>query len=153
MTSYYLFNGLEFELLDLFSQLGKEKKMSVPIIFITTFQIENGALEKFKEAARKSTEFLETNGPQLMVEVCIDENEMRAHGIQVHRDSESILTHWQMSDPYMRDVMQYITTTRVDIYGQPNEDVLEGMRQRTSQDSVISVTPGFVGFTRLPGIE
>ncbi len=127
--------------------------MSVPIIFITTFQIEKGALEKFKEAARKSTDFLEANGPQLLAEVCIDENEMRAHGIQVHRDSESILTHWQTADPYMRDVMQYITTTRVDIYGQPNEAVLEGMRQLSSQGAVISVTPHFVGFSRLPGIE
>ncbi|MFH2038555.1 MAG: hypothetical protein ABIJ65_03880, partial [Chloroflexota bacterium] len=73
--------------------------------------------------------------------------------IQVHRDSESILTHWQTADPFMRDVMQYITTTRVDIYGQPNEAVLEGMRQLSSQGVVISVTPHFVGFSRLPGIE
>ena len=127
--------------------------MSVPIVFITTFQIENGALEKFKEAVRKSTDFLETNGPQLMAEVCIDENEMRAHGVQVHRDSESILAHWQLADPYMRDVMQYITTTRVDIYGQPNEAVIEGMRRLSSQGAIVSVTPRFVGFSRLPGIE
>ena len=62
-----------------------------------------------------------------MAEICIDENEMRAHGVQVHRDSESILKHWKLADPYMRDVMQYITTTRVDIYGQPNKAVMEGM--------------------------
>ena len=127
--------------------------MSEHILFITTFQIEDGALEKFKEAVRKSTDFLEINGPQLMVEVCIDENEMRAHGIQVHRDSQSILTHWQLADPYMRDVMQYITTTRVDIYGQPNEDVMEGMRRLSSQGAVISVTGRFTGFSRLSGIE
>ena len=123
--------------------------MSVPIVFITTFQIEKGALEKFKEAARKSTDFLEVNGPQLLAEVCIDENEMRAHGVQIHRNSESILTHWQLADPYMRDVMQYITTTRVEIYGQPNEAVIEGMRQRASQGAVISITSQFVGFSRL----
>ncbi len=122
--------------------------MSVPIIFITTFKIQNGALEKFKEAVRKSTDFLEANGPQLMAGVCIDETEMRAHGIQVHRDSESILNHWKLADPYMRDVMQYITTMRVDIYGQPNEAVIEGMRQRASQAAVISITPQFVGFSR-----
>ena len=127
--------------------------MSGPIVFITTFQIENGALEKFKEAARKSTDFLETNGPQLMAEVCIDENEMRAHGIQVHRDSESILTHWQIADPHMRNVMQYIATTRVDIYGQPNEAVMEGMRRLSSQGAVLCVTPRFAGFSRFPGIE
>ena len=127
--------------------------MSVPIVFITTFEIENGALNEFKEAVRKSIDFLETNGPQLMAEVCIDENQMIAHGIQVHRDSESILTHWQLADPHMRDVMQHITTTRVDIYGQPNEAVMEGMRRLSSQGAVLSVKPGFVGFSRLPGIE
>jgi hypothetical protein len=73
--------------------------MSVPIVFITTFKIQNGALKKFKEAVRKSIDFLEINGPQLMAEVCIDKNEMRAHAVQVHRDSESIVNHWQLADP------------------------------------------------------
>jgi hypothetical protein len=132
-------------------QQGKEEEVSDLIVFVTTFQIENGALEKFKEASRKSTDFLEANGPQLMAEVFIDENEMRAHGVQVHRDSESILSHWQLSDPYMRDVMQYITTTRVDIYGEPNEDVIEGMRRLSSKGAVLTVTPRFVGFSRFPG--
>ena len=127
--------------------------MSDHIIFITTSQIQNGALEKVKEAARKSVDFIEANSPQLLAEVCIDENELRFHGIQVHRDSESILAHWQLSDPYMRDVLQYITTTRVDIYGQPNEDVMEGMRRLSSQGAVISVTGRFTGFSRLSGIE
>ncbi|TFH35196.1 MAG: hypothetical protein E4G93_04155 [Dehalococcoidia bacterium] len=124
----------------------------MPIVFVTTFQIEDGALEKFKEAARKSTEFLEAHGPQLMAQVCIDEDQMCAHGIQVHRDSESILAHWQLADPYMRDVMQYITTTRVDIYGQPNDAVMEGMRRLSSKGAVVSAIPRFVGFSRLPGI-
>lgn len=125
----------------------------MPIIFITTFLIEEGSLDKFKEAVRKSTNFLQANGPQLLVEVCIDEKEMRAHGIQVHRDSESILSHWQLADPYMRDVMQYITTTRVEIYGQPNEAVIEGMSRLSSEGAVITVTPRFVGFSRLPEVE
>ena len=127
--------------------------MSVPIVFVTTFQIESGALEKFKEAVQKSMDFLEVSGPQLMAEVCIDENQMRAHGVQIHRDSESILTHWQLAEPHMRDVMQHTTTTRVDIYGQPNEAVVEGMQRLPSKGAVVSVTPQFVGFSRLPGID
>jgi hypothetical protein len=127
--------------------------MSGHIIFITTSQIQNGTLEKIKEAARKSVDFIEANGPQLLAEVCIDENELRFYSIQVHRDSESILTHWQLADPHMRDVMQYITTTRVDIYGQPNEDVMEGMQRFSSQGAVLSVTARFAGFSRFPGIE
>ncbi len=127
--------------------------MSGSIVFVTINQIESGALEKCKDAFRKSIDFLETNGPQLMLEVYIDENEMRAYGLQVHRDSDSILAHWQLADPYMRDVMQYLTTTPVDIYGQPNEAVMEGMRRLSSQGAVLSVTPRFAGFIRLSGIE
>ena len=127
--------------------------MSERIVFITTNQIGDGALEKVKEAARKSTDFLEANGPQLMAEVFIDESELRLIGMQVHRDSESILTHWQISDPYMRDVMQYTTATRVDIYGQPSEAVMAGMRRLASQGAVIAVTPRFAGFGRFPASE
>ena len=127
--------------------------MSGPIIFITTSHIEKDALEKCKDAFQKSVDFLENTGLQLMAMVCIDEDEFRAHTIQVHRNSESILTHWQLADPYMRDVMQHLSTTRVDFHGQPNKAVMDGMRQLSSQGAVISVTPKFAGFTRLPGVE
>jgi len=127
--------------------------MAGPILFIATSQIHDGALEKFKVAVRKTIEFLDANGPQLMGEVCIEENEMTAYTIQLHRDSESILAHWQLADPYQRDVMQYMTTTRVDIYGQPNEAVMEGMQRLASQGAIISMTPQFAGFIRLPAID
>jgi hypothetical protein len=123
--------------------------MTGQIVFITTSQIQNGALERVKEAVRKSVDLIETNGPQLMAEAYIDENELRFHSIQIHRDSESILTHWQLADPYMRDVMQYITTTRVDIFGHPNQAVMEGMQRLSSQGAVLFVTPRFAGFSRL----
>lgn len=42
--------GHGFNLLVLLCLCGKDENVSVPIVFITTFQIENGALEKFKEA-------------------------------------------------------------------------------------------------------
>lgn len=122
--------------------------MPEPIVFVTTLRIKEGALEKFREAARKSMEFLRSNGPQLFAEVCIDEKELRAHGIQVHRDSESILAHWQLADPHMRNVMQYVTTTNVDIYGQPNEAVMAGMQRLSGQGAVLTVTPRFAGFGR-----
>jgi hypothetical protein len=77
---------------------GKENDRSGTIVLITTPQIESGSLEKCKDALRRSVDSLETNGPQLMGEVCIDENEMRAHTIQVHRSSESILSHWKLAD-------------------------------------------------------
>ncbi len=126
--------------------------MSELIIFITTNRIDKGSLKEVKEATRKSTEFFEANGPQLMADVFINESEQVFYGLQVHKNSESILSHWNISDPHMKDVMQYITTTQVDIYGQPNEAVMEGMRRLSSKGTVITVTPRFAGFSRFPGI-
>jgi hypothetical protein len=62
-----------------------------------------------------------------MSKVCIDEPGVRAHAIQIHRDSDSILTTCQVADPYIRDVMQFITTTRVDVHGGPNHPVIENI--------------------------
>lgn len=72
--------------------------MAEPTMFLTTIRIKDGALEHFKEAARKTIEFQQSNGPQLFMSLHVDEKEVRAHGIQVHRDSESILKRpgrWQ----------------------------------------------------------
>jgi hypothetical protein len=126
----------------------KEDTMSNHIVFITTLEIHPGKMELFKEAAKKSAAFAEENGPQLIFEVFIDEGAMRAHGFQVHRDSESILAYWKIGDPYMREVMQYITTRRVDVYGQPNEAVMENMRKIAGNDVILTVTPRFTGFVR-----
>lgn len=51
----------------------------------------------------------------------------------------------------MQDVMQHITTTRVDLYGEPNDQVMEGMRRLSGQGTTLTVTPRLTGFLRLPG--
>ena len=119
-----------------------------PIVFTLTLEIQQGKLDVYKEAAEKSVAFLNKNGPQLMVGIFIDEENMRARSLQVHRDSESILASWKIADSYMRDVMQYITTTRVDIFGQPNEEVMEGMRRLSGMGAVLEVIPRYAGFER-----
>lgn len=127
--------------------------MSESIMLINTMQIEQGKLEEFKESVKSSLAFVEANGPQLMVEVYVDEENMRAHSFQFYRDSESILSHWQMSDPYIRDVMQHITVKRLNIYGQPNDAVMEGVRPFSEDGVIVTVTPHFAGFTRFQASE
>ena len=122
--------------------------MAEPIVFISTMEIHEGKLQEFQEGVKKSMAFLEANGPQLMAEVYIDIERMMAHGIQIHRDSESILSHWQMADTYMQEVMQHITTTRVEIYGQPNDAVMEGMQRLSGKGATIAVSSHFFGFNR-----
>lgn len=127
--------------------------MSEQIMQLTTFEIENGKLEAFKESIEKAVSFAEENGPQLMVEVYIDEENMRAHSCQIQPDSESILSHWEMSDPYIDDVMQSCTLKRLDIYGQPNDTVMEGMSRSSEDGAIMTVTPHFTGYNRFQPSE
>jgi hypothetical protein len=53
-----------------------------------------------------------------------------------------------MSDTYQQDVMQHITTTHVDIFGKPNDDVMEGMKRLAGTGATITVSPHFAGFNR-----
>lgn len=124
--------------------------MTDSIAFITTMSIEQGHLEEFKAAVARSLAFLEANGPQVMASVYIDEEQMVAHGLQIHRDSASILRHWQLADPHMRDVMQHTTTNRVEIYGLPDEAVRSGMERLASAGASIIIRPPLAGFDRFP---
>ncbi len=127
--------------------------MSDSIMLINTMQIEQGKLEDFKQSVKNSLAFVEANGPQLMVEVYVDEKNLRAYSFQFYRDSESILSHWEMSDPYIRDVMEHITVKRLDIYGQPDDAVMEGVRPFSQDGVIVTVTPHFAGFTRFQASE
>lgn len=118
-------------------------------MFITTFEIHEGKVGEFKEAAKRSMEFLEANGPHLLAGVYLDEAGRVANGVQVHRDSDSILTAWKTADPHIRDVMQHVRTTRVEIYGEPSDAVMEGMRRLAGAGASLVVRSRLAGFTRL----
>ncbi|WP_199429736.1 hypothetical protein [Qaidamihabitans albus] len=122
-----------------------------PILFHNTMTITEGHLDGFKHAIRKAVEFVSEHGPQLMVEVFIDEENMLAHSFQLYRDSEAVLAHWRMSDPYIRDVMEHCSVRQFDVYGQPNDEVRAGLRPPTGDTMPVSLTPPFTGFTRLAG--
>ncbi|MCI2421935.1 hypothetical protein MOQ72_31325 [Saccharopolyspora sp. K220] len=119
-----------------------------PILFRNTMQIATGHLEDFRLDVRKAVEFVAEHGPQLMVDVFIDEERMLAYSYQLYRDSESILMHWQMSDPYIREVMAHCTVRQFDVYGEPDEAVLEGVRSMGDDGVPVTINPRFVGFAR-----
>ena len=77
------------------------------ILFHNTMKITDGHLDQFRAAVRRAVEFVEEHGPQLMVQVFVDEQTMEAHSFQLYRDSASVLAHWAMSDPYIQDVMAH----------------------------------------------
>jgi hypothetical protein len=92
--------------------------MSHYIIQINTFKIKEGQLEAFKASVKSSQNFAEANDPLLLAEMYIDEESMEARACLIHRNSESILAHWEISEEHMTDVMEFCNPKRVDVLGQ-----------------------------------
>ena len=122
--------------------------MSDQIMQLTTFEIHEGHLDQFKESIAQAVTFAEANGPQLMVEVYLDEQAMRAHSCQIFANSVSILAHWALADPHIQSVMEHCTLKRLDVFGRPSDAVLAGIDPLRMQGVEVTVTPSLRGFGR-----
>lgn len=124
--------------------------MSDQIIQLSTFAIRDGKLRQFRDSIRKAVSFAKENGRQLLVEVFIDADSMRAHSLQIMPDSPSILRHWQLADPYISEVMESCDMLELQVFGQPSQEVLDGLASLPDQGVKLTVTPRFEGFSRWP---
>ena len=121
---------------------------STPLLMHNTMRITPGHLEEFKRAVRRAVEFVQQHGPQLTVQVFIDDSEMIAHSFQLYPDSAAVLRHWSLSDPYISDVMQHCTVESLQVYGEPDDTVAEGLSSMLA-DGVAHLTGAHhVGFVR-----
>lgn len=96
---------------------------SEPLLLRNTMRVTEGHLNEFKQAIDHAVEFVEQHGPQLMVQVFIDDEQLLAHSFQLYPDSAAILRHWSLSDPYIRDVMRHCTVERLEMYGEPDRTI------------------------------
>lgn len=99
------------------------------LIFRNTMQIEPGHSAEFERAIRDAVDFAERHAPQIMVDVFIDEEHHTATSFQIYPDSDAVLRHWTLSDPYIGAVMEHCTVARFEVFGSPSEEVREGLGQ------------------------
>ena len=118
------------------------------ILFRNTMRITEGHLDAFKRAIAEAVDFVQRNGPQLMVQTFIDEPNMLAVSYQLYQDSEAILEHWRISDPHIAAVMAHCTVAEFQIHGEPSEAVMTRMRPML-EDGRATMTPRLAGFVRL----
>jgi hypothetical protein len=126
---------------------GMAQPSNGPILFHNTMKIIDGHLDEFSAAVRRAVAFVQEYGPQQFVQVFLDEQRGVAHSFQLYPDSEAVLAHWAMSDPYIRDVMEHCTVDSFETYGQLSEAVLHGLR--TGLAGTATVRPPLTGFVRL----
>ena len=95
-----------------------------PLLLHNTMRITDGHLDEFRAAVERAVEFVEEHGPQLAVQVFIDNDRLLAHSFQLYPDSAAIVRHWELSDPYIAEVMEHCSVENLDMYGEPEEDVV-----------------------------
>ncbi|MDI3423952.1 hypothetical protein [Streptomyces luteolus] len=118
------------------------------LLFRNTMRINDGHLEGFRNATARAVEFVERHGPQLMVEVFIDEQRLLADSFQLYRDSDAVRAHWQMSAPYINDVMDHCRVEHFEVFGAPDDDVVRGVRNALGDQVSPTFSPRFTGFMR-----
>jgi quinol monooxygenase YgiN len=116
------------------------------LIFRNTMKITAGHLDEFRRAITDAVEFARANAPQLMVDVFIDEADLEATSFQVYRDSDSVLRHWQLSDPYIANVMRHCTVAAFEVFGTPSDEVRAGLGQSSNMD--VRITPRLIGYVQ-----
>ncbi|MEU3607953.1 hypothetical protein AB0E83_21260 [Streptomyces sp. NPDC035033] len=118
------------------------------LLFRNTMRIGEGHLEGFREAIAGAVEFARQHGPQLMVETFVDEERMLAHSFQLYRDSDAVRTHWKLADPYIQEVMKHCTVERFEVFGEPDADVVAGVRSALGEQCELTFSPRIAGFVR-----
>lgn len=121
--------------------------MTEQLLFRNVMKITDGRLEPFREAVMQAIEFVEQHAPQLMVRTFIDVQDMRAVSFQLYRNSEDVLRHWEMSDPYIRAVSKHCTVERFEVYGDPSDEVQAGLSQFLT-DGRGEIMPPLAGYSR-----
>lgn len=125
----------------------KAPEITAPILFRNTMRVAEGRWDEFSRAIRGAVEFAYRSAPQLMVQTFADAGGGRAHSFQLYADSDAIRAHWRLSATHIDDVMEYCAVERLDVYGEPDRQVIDTLRS-TLGGVPLSVHPRMAGFTR-----
>jgi hypothetical protein len=122
------------------------------ILYVDTSDVRAGALDELKPAMRRLADFVEANEPQLVAyNVYFSDDGTRMTVASLHRDSASLEYHLQVAGPVVREFVDLVTLSSIQIYGEPSEMVVEQARAkaRLLGRGTVVVEPPYAGFTRV----
>ena len=125
--------------------------MSEPLVSIDVSRIHDERLEDVKLAMRELVEFVQANEPDpFAYHVYFDETGTWMTVFQVHPDSASMEFHMETAGPAFRGLSEYLTLTRIDIYGTPSERLMSqlGAKAQMLGGAKVAVHAPHAGFTR-----
>jgi hypothetical protein len=127
--------------------------MAEPFIYIGTFRLKAGRLDAFSQMAGGLAEFVEANEPRVIAfNVYANEEGTEASVVQVHPDADSMVFHMRLLREHISSAGDEESAidiqTSNQIYGIPNDTVLEMIQQFDPGVALIVKPRPLAGFTR-----
>ena len=126
--------------------------MPDPLVSIDVSEVRDGKLEALKEAMRDLVQFVDSNEPgPLAYHVYFDEDGARMTVFQIHPDSASMEFHMRVAGSAFPRLSEFLTLSRIDVYGTPSEGLLEQLRSKARMlgNAAVSVHALHAGLSRL----
>ena len=125
--------------------------MSEPIVFITHHRIKEGKLEALRKFNQEGFQLIQEQKPATLVLLAYagaDGSEVSF--VHIFPDAEAMDLHFQDADERAKKAYEFMQPMSMEIYGSPNEGVLESMKQIAESRVSVSIdTDHLGGFLRL----
>jgi hypothetical protein len=107
--------------------------MPEPIVYVDVSEVREGKLEELRQAMTELAAFVEANEPQLTAySFYLDEAASRMTVFALHPDPASMEIHFETAGPRFAGFAELLRLLRIDIYGQPGENVLRRLRAKAT---------------------
>jgi len=125
--------------------------MSEPIVFISHHRVKEGKIDGFKQYSQQVVRGLEADKPGTVVFLgYLNADATEVTFIHAFPDADAMDLHMQGAADRSRGAYEFIEPASFEIYGRPNEGVLEMMKQISGSEIAVTIQSQYiVGFTRL----
>lgn len=107
--------------------------MSELIVYVDRSRVRDGKLDELKEAMADLAAFVEANEPQILAyNVYFDTDGERMTVVHAHADSASLAFHVEVAGPKFPPIGEFIELESIDVYGRPDPDLVERLRDKAS---------------------
>lgn len=111
------------------------------ITFVGTYAIPEGSYDEWSAAMTDMIDFVKANSPRLIsFDSYLDDDRGEATTIYVHPDSASLADHLQLAAWRINRGVQLVRTIRVDLYGDPSDEIVSRLRAISEKSNGFPVT-------------
>ncbi|GAA0584786.1 hypothetical protein ACFQH5_11435 [Halomonas salifodinae] len=105
--------------------------MSLPLVYVDTSRVRDGKLEALEAAMTHLAAFVESHVPRLLsYGFFLDQTRTRMTVVAIHPDADSLRFHLDEAGAEFRKFAELIELSRIDVYGQVSDAVLERLHNK-----------------------